>query len=158
MAFDPATGRLRSCSAGTALGAQQGSSTTPGPRGGTTWDRHQPGTVPPARYGASMAFNPASGRLLLFGGWGKGFDGARNDSWNWNGANWNELHAGHRAPRPLRGVDGLRPGVWADAAVRRHGEHKRLARDHLGLGPGDALQLGHQRDAVRRAHHRVGPA
>jgi hypothetical protein len=56
---------------------------------GTTWTQLSPTTSPPARYLSTMAFDPAIGKLLLFGG----FSGSGNlaDTWTWNGATWTQL-------------------------------------------------------------------
>lgn len=52
---------------------------------GTTWVQLSPTTSPPARQGAAMAYDPATGQLILFGGRSSG---ALNDTWNWTGSNW----------------------------------------------------------------------
>jgi hypothetical protein len=46
--------------------------------------------VPPARHSASMAYDAASGQLVLFGG----LDGRSilNDTWAWNGTTWTQQH------------------------------------------------------------------
>lgn len=56
---------------------------------GTTWTDYSPAQIeePPARYLASMAFDPALHQLILFGG----RDPAGHqlsDTWAWNGASW----------------------------------------------------------------------
>ena len=52
----------------------------------TTWAKLSPATSPPARYLASMAYDPATGQLVLFGGYdGNTFLG---DTWTWNGSTW----------------------------------------------------------------------
>jgi hypothetical protein len=53
---------------------------------GTTWTQLQPATSPPARYGAAMTTDPATGTILLFGG------SDRADTWRWDGTTWIELH------------------------------------------------------------------
>jgi hypothetical protein len=45
---------------------------------------------PPARFDASMAFDPISGNLLLFGG-NNGDFGYYGDTWIWNGTDWTQL-------------------------------------------------------------------
>lgn len=58
---------------------------------GTSWARREPAISPPPRSGASMAFDPATQQVLLFGGMdqsGRGFQ----DTWLWDGENWNEAH------------------------------------------------------------------
>lgn len=75
---------------------------------GTTWtDLPASQThAPPARRGASMAFDPTLHRLLLFGG--TAADGSLlGDTWAWNGASWAELSSGSGggpAPAPRQGA------------------------------------------------------
>ena len=45
---------------------------------GTTWTKLSPATSPAARYGASMAYDPGTEAMLLFG---DGYDGEFNDTW-----------------------------------------------------------------------------
>lgn len=55
---------------------------------GTTWTYHAPGAGgPPPTAGGSMAFDPAIGKLVLFGG-----VKVPNDTWAWDGANWTKLN------------------------------------------------------------------
>ena len=54
---------------------------------GTTWTRQFPTTSPPARFGASMAYDAATSNVVLFGGLsssGRAF----GDTWTWNGTTW----------------------------------------------------------------------
>lgn len=55
----------------------------------TNWTQLTPTPpLPSPRYTASMAFDPISGQLILFGG----YDGSYlNDTWGWDGTNWNQL-------------------------------------------------------------------
>jgi hypothetical protein len=49
-----------------------------------------------------MAFDPVSGRILLFGGTGAGsVNDARNDTWTWDGSTWLELHPATSPPPRL---------------------------------------------------------
>ncbi|MGA9839046.1 MAG: kelch repeat-containing protein [Thermoplasmata archaeon] len=59
--------------------------TSPAPNGTNT---------PSARFGASMAWDPTLGALVLFGGHGTAFD---NDTWEWNG-HWNLVPSSGPAP------------------------------------------------------------
>ncbi len=57
---------------------------------GTNWENatpSAPGSSPPARRGASMAFDPATGDAVLFGG---DASGVTNQTWTWNGSTWTE--------------------------------------------------------------------
>ena len=55
---------------------------------GSTWTQQFPDTSPPARYGASMAYDAATGDVVLFGGLSASGDMA--DTWTWNGSTWTE--------------------------------------------------------------------
>lgn len=57
----------------------------------------QSGYRPAARQNGGLAFEPSTGELVLFGGYGKGF--YYSDTWIWNGAEWRpqvELIVGRR--------------------------------------------------------------
>ena len=60
---------------------------------GAAWTAQHPVTAPPARMGASMAYDPVSRTVLLFGGQVCDNTGCywANDTWAWNGRNWNAL-------------------------------------------------------------------
>jgi hypothetical protein len=62
---------------------------------GTTWSLQAPAVSPVARQAATMAYDPALGELVLFGG-GDGQQ-ALSDTWAWNGATWTQLSAGQNA-------------------------------------------------------------
>jgi hypothetical protein len=68
-----------------------------------TWDGFQWRMVdvpqPPARSGAAMAFDPASGRVILFGGIGDQARTQLNDTWAWDGRAWSKLSPQH-SPSP----------------------------------------------------------
>jgi sugar lactone lactonase YvrE len=55
---------------------------------GSTWTEENPSTSPSARLGASMVYDPASGNIVLFGGYSN--SGVLNDTWIWNGSTWTE--------------------------------------------------------------------
>ena len=64
---------------------------------GTGWAKLHPSVSPPARYLASMAYDPQIRKLVLFGG--TSMTGATSgalqvfgDTWAWNGATWIRLH------------------------------------------------------------------
>jgi hypothetical protein len=50
-----------------------------------SWVQLSPASSPPARNGASMAYDAGSGQLVLFGGDGTT---ALNDTWTWTGSGW----------------------------------------------------------------------
>jgi hypothetical protein len=85
MAYDPASSQV-------VLFGGQGSSgllATTWVWDGTTnvWAELSPATSPPARYGAAMAYDPATSTLVLYGG-ANGSGGYLNDTWTWNGTTW----------------------------------------------------------------------
>src|SRR5487761_1483689 len=57
-----------------------------------TWTQQAPATSPPARYGASMAYDAATSTVVLFGGSGSGTGGQGStilgDTWTWDGSTW----------------------------------------------------------------------
>src|ERR1019366_8461497 len=53
-----------------------------------TWTELSPLTSPPARWFASMAYDPSTGQLVLFGG--SDGSGELADTWTWNGSTWAE--------------------------------------------------------------------
>ena len=74
---------------------------------GTTWTGYSPAQIeePPARYLASMSFDPALHQLILFGGRnnaGRQLD----DTWAWNGASWYNINprANSATPSPRDGA------------------------------------------------------
>ncbi|HEX3833548.1 MAG TPA: putative Ig domain-containing protein [Solirubrobacteraceae bacterium] len=66
---------------------------------GLSWAVAKPATAPAPRYGASMAYDPATGQLILTGGTnGTNSSSIYNDTWTWNGTNWVQLHPATNAP------------------------------------------------------------
>ncbi len=57
----------------------------------TTWTQLSPATSPPARDFASMAYDPATGQMVLFGGMGIG-GSYLDDTWTWNGTTWTQQY------------------------------------------------------------------
>ena len=57
---------------------------------------HQPTRQP---QDASMAYDPATGQLVLFGGVGQGQSGILGDTWTWDGTTWTRAVTPPRAPR-----------------------------------------------------------
>lgn len=62
---------------------------------GTKWTELRPANVPPARENGSLAFDPVSGQMVLYGGWSGYFHG---DLWVWTGTDW------QLRPEPLPSV------------------------------------------------------
>jgi hypothetical protein len=52
---------------------------------GSAWTALNPGTVPTARYSASMAYDSDSDQLIMYSGSGYA------DTYNWDGSNWDQL-------------------------------------------------------------------
>jgi hypothetical protein len=59
---------------------------------GTTWTKQHPATSPPARSDASMAYDAATGTVVLFGGCCTKLRGPLDDTWTWNGTTWIQQH------------------------------------------------------------------
>jgi hypothetical protein len=58
---------------------------------GTTWTKQAPAVHPSARSLAAMAYDAATGTVVLFGGLGK-TDNSFGDTWTWNGTTWTQQH------------------------------------------------------------------
>jgi hypothetical protein len=70
--------------------------------------------LPPARYEASMAYDPVDGYVLLFGGQGSGIFGL-NDTWSYSGGQWENRTTAVAPPR-LSGLGGP-AGLVYDPAI-----------------------------------------
>ena len=62
-----------------------------------TWTEQNPATSPPARSFASMAYDPATGTMVLFGGQGSPTT-SLSDTWTWNGTTWTEQNPATTPP------------------------------------------------------------
>src|SRR5262249_40143865 len=71
---------------------------------GSTWKQESPTGSPSARAAAAMAYSPATGTVILFGGWTTG--GPKAETWTWDGQNWSELQPPNTIP-PARVGAGL---------------------------------------------------
>jgi cysteine-rich repeat protein len=65
------------------------------------WKQITPTASPPARYGASLAWNSATNRLVLFGGTVVGELGSYSDTWEYNGTTWIPITISG-SPPPMR--------------------------------------------------------
>jgi len=73
---------------------------------GINWRPASPATSPPARVSATMAFDPITGAVVLFGGFG---GTALGDTWMWDGRSWTELRpAASPPPRYGAGMVGIK--------------------------------------------------
>ena len=81
MAYDPAT------RTDVLLGATNGPAET-WTWDGTTWTKQTPATTPPVREATSMAYDAATGTVVLFGGLIHGT--LLRDTWTWNGTTWTQ--------------------------------------------------------------------
>ena len=72
------------------VGVAPGRAAAATPTPTATWTQQHPATSPPGRFGASMAYDPATGDMVLFGGLGDtgGLLGSLGDTWTWNGTTW----------------------------------------------------------------------
>src|SRR5438105_9003717 len=74
---------------------------------GATWTRQQPAASPPRMASASLAFDPATRQLVLFGGARSSGATTRffGQTWTWDGTTWKELPpAGSPPPREEAGL------------------------------------------------------
>ncbi len=68
---------------------------------GSTWTEEFPAVSPPARDGATMTYDAATGNVVLFGGLpGTSYmcETCMNDTWAWNGSTWTELNLTNSPP------------------------------------------------------------
>jgi hypothetical protein len=66
---------------------------------GSTWTKQSPATRPAARWGASMAYDAATGTMVMFGGdhhvpLSRGLA----DTWTWDGSTWTQQHPATSPP------------------------------------------------------------
>ena len=57
------------------------------------WTKHLPAVHPPAEAGAAMAYDAATGTVVLFGG-----NGNSSGTWTWDGTTWTEQHPAVHPP------------------------------------------------------------
>ncbi|HXA28295.1 MAG TPA: hypothetical protein VN193_06060 [Candidatus Angelobacter sp.] len=65
---------------------------------GAAWSRHATAVSPPERSGSSMAFDPATGGVLLLVPCCQGSTTQQSETWRWDGAAWQRLQTRHAAP------------------------------------------------------------
>jgi hypothetical protein len=57
---------------------------------GSTWTRQSPAASPPARIATVMAYDAATGTVVLFGGAGNNGTTLLGDTWAWDGSTWTQ--------------------------------------------------------------------
>src|SRR5215472_2293652 len=65
------------------LSAQPGALASSVPPAG--WAQQAPAASPPALADAAMAYDPATGTVVMFGGYAHGY---LSSTWTWNGSTW----------------------------------------------------------------------
>ena len=85
---------------------------------GTSWTQQHPPVSPSARTGMAMVFDPAIGRIVLFGGQPNDspgpFPSYLDDTWTWDGATWTQLDPltiPGRRTRPAASYDPISGGA-----------------------------------------------
>jgi hypothetical protein len=88
LAYDPATGNTVLFGGDEVTGGSGTMLSDTWTWDGSTWTEQFPAVSPPARYGASMAYDSATGDLVLFGGLSA--NGDMSDTWTWDGSTWTQ--------------------------------------------------------------------
>ena len=81
---------------------------------GTNWTQATTTDAPSPRVNSMMAYDDATGLLMLFGGYPDGGSTSFNDTWAWTGRDWTQLNPKHPAtPREvtLMAYDALRQRI-----------------------------------------------
>ena len=119
--------------------ARPATSATPGHSTARPY-RLSPATSPRPRDGASMAYDPATGTMILFGGEANNVN--LSDTWSFNGTTWIRLSLAASLPLPVR-LPGLRcdhaglnpvRGVWRNQRPERHLDVQRHNLDRAFAG------------------------
>jgi hypothetical protein len=95
---------------------------------GATWTQQHPATSPPARQAAAMAYDAATGTVVLFGGFGS--SSLLGDTWTWNGTTWTQQHPA-TSPRARQGTAMAYDAVTG-AVVLFGGFNSRTSPNYLG--------------------------
>ena len=107
LAYDANTGRLITFGGSLAVGGVGSDTWTFGPTAPDTgWNLRSPGTSPPARSGAAIAFDGSTGQLLMFGGTASN-SSVLSDTWIWNGSNWTNASPATTPPARSSAVMGF---------------------------------------------------
>ena len=117
-------------------------------------------THPPARDQAAIAYDAATGTVVLFGGFGR-LGPPSGDTWTWNGASWSKQVPVTRPPvlgRPSMAYDAASRTAVLFGGINSKGActtwHLDLGRLYLDqAGPGDQpARPGSRIDGLRRGH------
>jgi hypothetical protein len=90
---------------------------------GTDWTQQHPAHLPPRRWAAGMAYDGATGQIVLFGGQG-GTGQDLGDLWTWDGTDWTGHLAGMIKVIPRSGPPGSAVDVEGWGFARR--EHVKF--------------------------------
>jgi hypothetical protein len=88
-AYDPISKRVILFGASESVASEKGEPQT-WTWTGQGWQLLRPTVSPSARYGAGLAFDSATGQLLLFGG-ARTDRGPLDETWTWNGSTWRQI-------------------------------------------------------------------
>ncbi len=111
MAYDPKTGQLLLFGGFAVVAGKPSFFSGTWAWGEATWSLLRPALAPPPLAGAAMAYDAATGQVVLFGG--AGAHGVVGGTWAWDGANWAKL-APATAPPARSGA-----AMAYDAATRQ---------------------------------------
>jgi hypothetical protein len=83
-----------------AMGGNRRPTAVTRPGASVRWTQRTPATSPPKREEAAMAFDAASGKTVLFGGFASSTS-TLGDTWTWDGATWTQQHPATSPPPRL---------------------------------------------------------
>jgi hypothetical protein len=101
MAYDAATQQVILFGGGTPSGHFTQFSAATWAWNGATWAQLHPPAAPSGRIGASMTYDAARQRILLYGGYGQAMNA---DTWTWDGATWTQAHPATTPPARLNAI------------------------------------------------------
>jgi hypothetical protein len=88
---------------------------------GSKWQQLSSSVEPSARNQASMALDPTSHDVILFGGIAGANNQELGDMWSWNGSTWSQMNL--LASPPARADAVLVPATWQGRLLLLGGEH-----------------------------------